>query len=156
IGATPQVIENTLAPFLGQYGLRHSGVEVQLVEDGGLRLPERLADGDVQLVLTVVIDERFRQRLLYPGYGVAVLSKKHRLSQRRIIDVKELADEPLLLLHRTYASRDWLDTACKAAQIRPRVLLESGAPHTIMALAGVGYGIAIIPSSVAVPRENVC
>src|SRR5262245_25115838 len=35
VGATPQVIENTLAPFLGPYRRRHPGVEVQLVEDGG-------------------------------------------------------------------------------------------------------------------------
>ncbi|WP_119462319.1 LysR family transcriptional regulator [Rhodospirillaceae bacterium SYSU D60014] len=155
IGATPQVIENTLAPFLGHYRRRHPAIEVQLVEDGGVRLPDRLANGDVQLVLTVVIDERFRQRLLYPGYGIAVLSTKHRLSQRRTIDVEELADEPLLLLHRTFASREWLDTACNAAHIRPRVLLESAAPHTIIALAGAEYGIAIIPSTVTVPRGNI-
>lgn len=155
VGATPQVIENTLAPFLAHYRRRHPGIEVQLVEDGGVRLAGRLADGDVQLVLTVVIDERFRQRLLYPGYGVAVLSKKHRLSRRGTIDVEELAEEPLLLLHRTFASREWLDTACNVANIRPRVLLESGAPHTIIALADAGYGIAIIPSTVAVPRGNI-
>jgi LysR family cyn operon transcriptional activator len=156
IGATPQVIENTLAPFLGRYRSRHPGVEVQLIEDGGLRLPNRLANGDVQLVLTVVIDERFRQRPLYPAYGVAVLSKKHRLSQRQTIEVEELADEPLLLLHRTFASREWVDTACNVAHIRPRAVLESGAPHTIIALAGMDYGIAIIPSTVAIPRANVC
>lgn len=155
IGATPQVIENTLAPFLDRYRQRHPGIEVQLIEDGGARLASRLVNGDIQLVLTVVIDERFRQRALYPAYGVAVLSKKHRLSQHRTIDVEELADEPLLLLHRTFASREWLDTACSAAHIRPRVLLESGAPHTIIALAETGYGIAIIPSTVTVPRGNV-
>lgn len=155
IGATPQVIENTLAPFLGQYRRRHPGIEVQLVEDGGVRLPTRLANGDIQLGLTVVIDERFQQRPLYPGYAVAVLSKKHRLNRRRTIDVAELADEPLLLLHRTFASREWLDTACSVAHIRPRVYLESGAPHTIIALAEVGYGIAIIPSTAAVPRGNI-
>ena len=155
IGATPQVIENTLAPFLGRYRRCHPGVEVQLVEDGGAHLPSRLVNGDIQLVFTVVKDERFRQRPLYPGYGVAVLSKEHRLYQRRTIDVEELADEPLLLLHRTFASREWLDTACSLAHIRPRVHLESSAPHTIIALAAAGHGIAIIPSTVAIPRGTV-
>ena len=32
VGATPQVIENLLAPFLVHYRRRHSGVEVHLVE----------------------------------------------------------------------------------------------------------------------------
>jgi hypothetical protein len=39
IGATPMVIEHLLSTFLGKYQVRHPGVEVHFVEDGGLRLP---------------------------------------------------------------------------------------------------------------------
>jgi DNA-binding transcriptional LysR family regulator len=39
--------------------------------------------------------------------------------------------------------------------MRPRVLLESGAPSTLVALAQVAYGIAIVPSNVRIPREGV-
>jgi LysR family cyn operon transcriptional activator len=31
------------------------------------------------------------------------------------------------------------------------VILESAAPHTLIALTSVGYGIAVVPSTVAVP-----
>jgi len=61
-----------------------------------------------------------------------------------------------LLLHRSFGSREWLDTACKIAHIKPRIILESGAPHTIMALAAAGYGVAVVPSTVIIPRRNVC
>ena len=44
----------------------------------------------------------------------------------------------LLLLRRDFASRDWFDTACQTARLRPRVLLESAAPHTLFALAATG------------------
>jgi LysR family transcriptional regulator, cyn operon transcriptional activator len=150
VGATPMVIENTLSPFLNQYRLRHPGVEVHFVEDGGLRLPSRLEHGDVHLAL-VVPDDRFRNRLLYPVHNLAVLSSKHRLSRRRALDVADLADEPLLLLHRSFGSREWFDAACNVAHFRPRVLLESAAPHTLIALTGVGYGVAVVPSTVLVP-----
>ena len=79
------------------------------------------------------------------------LSGKHRLSRRRALDVADLADEPLLLLHRSFGSREWFDAACSIAHIRPRVLLESAAPHTLVALTGVGYGVAVVPSTVLVP-----
>ena len=151
VGATPMVIENTLSVFLSQYQLRHPGVEVHFVEDGGLRLPSRLEHGDVHLAL-VVPDDRFRNRLLYPVHNLAVLSSKHRLSRRRALDVADLADEPLLLLHRSFGSREWFDAACNIAHIRPRVLLESAAPHTLIALTGVGYGVAVVPSTVLVPN----
>jgi DNA-binding transcriptional LysR family regulator len=156
VGATPMVIENTLAPFLRPYQRDHPGVEVQLLEDGGARLPDRLSAGDIQLALTVVVDPRLQHRALYPGYALAVMSKKHRLSRHRKLDIGELKDEPLLLLHRTFASRDWVDTACKVAHIQPRILLESAAPQAIMALAASGYGIALVPSTVIIPHGSVC
>jgi LysR family cyn operon transcriptional activator len=155
VGATPQVIEHTLAPFLGAYRRRHPGIEVQLIEDGGNRLPGRLRNGDVQLMLTVVIDENFVQEPLYPGYALAVAAKSHRLGRRRTIDIRELAEEPLLVLDRTFVGREWLDMACALAHIRPRVLLESRAPHTIIALAAEGHGVAVVPSTVAVREGRV-
>src|SRR5262245_11529842 len=126
VGATPQVIENTLAPFLGPYRRRHPGVEVQLVEDGGNHLPARLRIGDIQLVLTAVIHD-FLQQPLYPVYAIGVSSKNNRLGRLHTIDVGELAEEPLLVLDRTFMSREWLDTACNVAHIRPHVVLESRA-----------------------------
>ena len=152
IGATPMVIEATLAPFLSRYRQRHPEVDVHLVEDGGLRLPSRLEHGDVHLAL-VVPDARFGHRLLYPVYNVAVVSAKHRLRRHRALDVKNLADEPLLLLHRSFGSREWLEAACSVAHIRPRVVLESMAPHALLALAAAGYGVAVVPSTALVPSD---
>jgi LysR family cyn operon transcriptional activator len=109
----------------------------------------------VHLVIMAVEDERFQHRPLYPVHALAVMSAKHRLSRRAAVEVTELADEPLMLLRGGFASRDWFDTACRVAHMRPRVLLESAAPHTVLALAGDGYGVAIIPSTVTVPRGRV-
>src|ERR1700730_16194260 len=107
VAATPMVIENTLAAFLGPYRLRHPGVEIQLVEDGGIALPRRLEQSSVHLALMAVDDDRFRFRLLYPVLGLAVVSNKHMLARRRTIEVAELKDEPLVLLRAEFASRNW-------------------------------------------------
>jgi DNA-binding transcriptional LysR family regulator len=154
VGATPQVIENLLADFLTRYGRRHPGVEIHLVEDGGVRLPGRLERGDVHLVLAPV-DARFQGRLLYPMHVLAVLSPERRLGRRATLEISELADEPLLLLRRDFGSREWFDAACQTAHLRPRVHLESAAPHTLVALAATDYGIAILPSNAQVPRGIV-
>src|SRR5262249_27756446 len=79
-------------------------------------------------------------------------SREHRLGRRRALDVTDLADERLLLLQRGFGSRGWFEAACSIAHIRPRVRLESAAPHTLIALAQAGYGIAVVPSTVLVPR----
>jgi DNA-binding transcriptional LysR family regulator len=155
VGATPQVIESTLADFLGRFRKLCPRVDVQLVEAGGADLPERLDGGDILLALMAVDDDRFAHRLLYPAYGLAILHRAHKLARRRTIEVAELADEPLLLLRGGFASRAWFDVACSAAHFRPRVLLESAAPHAVIALARSGYGIAIVPSTVDIPQQHV-
>jgi LysR family cyn operon transcriptional activator len=152
VGATPMAIENTLSPFLERYGRRHPGVEVHFVEDGGLRLLSRLEHGDVHVAL-VVPQDRFRYRLLYPVHNLGVLPTSNRLARGRELEVADLADERLLLLHRTFGSRQWFDAACDVAHIRPRVLLESAAPHTLIELTRVRYGITVVPSTVRIPRD---
>jgi LysR family transcriptional regulator, cyn operon transcriptional activator len=138
VGATPQVLESTLANFLKRFHELYPGVEVQLIEDGGTALSARLERGHIVLALIAVDDERFRYRLLYPAYGLAVVSTAHKFARRRTLEVSELAEEPLILLRGGFASRDWFEAASTAAHFRPRVLLDSAAPHTAMALAGAG------------------
>lgn len=155
VGATPQMIENLFADFLTRYRRRHPGVEVHLVEDGGARLHGRLERGDVHLATTPTGDTAFEYRILHPMHLLAALSSAHPLGRRAVLEVADLADEPLLLLRREFGSRHWFEAACQVAGIRPRVLLESGAPQTLIALAASGYGIAILPSNVRVPPGPV-
>ncbi|HKA41210.1 MAG TPA: LysR family transcriptional regulator [Burkholderiales bacterium] len=152
VAATPQVIENLLADFVPQYRRRHPGVEVHLVEDGGVRLHGRLERGEVNLTMAAAGGTRFQGRLLYPMHLLAALPPAHRFGRRAVLEVAALADESLLVLRRDFGSREWFDLACRVADIEPPVLLESAAPHTLVALAAAGYGVAILPSNARVSR----
>jgi DNA-binding transcriptional LysR family regulator len=126
VAATPQVMMTLLAPFLPLHRKRHPGVEVRLMPAGG---------------------GPFARRLLSAVHALAVLLRSHPLSRRAVIEVKDLTDEPLLLLQREYGSRAWFDAACELAQTRPRIVMESTTAHTLVELAAVGYGVAIVPST---------
>jgi DNA-binding transcriptional LysR family regulator len=155
IGAAPQAIETLLAAFCTRYQRRHPGVDIHLIEEGGANLFARLERGDMHLALIAAGDARFQQRLLAPLYVLAVTPKDHPLGRRGVAEIAELADLPLLLPRRGFGSRAWFDGACAVGDLRPRVLLESGAPQTLVALARAGYGIAIVPSNTPVPRSGV-
>jgi DNA-binding transcriptional LysR family regulator len=155
VGATPQLIESMMVAFLAQYQRRHPGVEIQLTEDGGIRLPMRLERGDVHLATIPEGDERFDSRLLYPIYVLAVMATDHRLRRRAVLDVVDLAADPLLLLTRAFASREWFYSACQAARIKPRVCFDGAVPQTLIALAAGGHGIAVLPQGVLIPRAKV-
>jgi LysR family transcriptional regulator, cyn operon transcriptional activator len=155
VAATPQVIESLLADFLPRYRKRHIGVKVHLLEDGGARLPSRLERGDFDVAIMPAGDTRFSGRLLYPMYLLAVLPQGHALGRRTTLDVMDLADEFLLRLTPSFASHGWFEAACHVAHVRPRVLHESVAAQTLIALAKAGHGIALVPSPVRIPRAGV-
>ena len=155
VGATPQVIENLLADFLAEYERRRPLVEVELKEAGGAQLGDLLDRGEIEVAIMPAGDGRFEGQALYPMCLLAVLPEGHRLSRRRSLEVAELESEPLLLLSRGFASHAWFEAACQIAHVQGRVVLESGAPQTIIALARTGHGIAIVPSPVRIPRDGV-
>jgi LysR family transcriptional regulator, cyn operon transcriptional activator len=155
VGATSMTVESVLAQFLTQWGRQHSEIEVRLTEDSGGHLLDRLERGELQFAITVAGDRRFRSRSLFPAGVLAVIPTAYQLKSRGAVEITDLAGQPLLLLRNDFISRRWFDAACEVAHVRPRVLLESGAPHTLTALASAGRGIAIVPTNVRVARAGV-
>jgi LysR family transcriptional regulator, cyn operon transcriptional activator len=148
VGAPTQVIENLLAPFITQYQRRHPGVEVHLLEAAAARLQSHLDRGDVHVGIMPSGHDPFQGQILYPIHVTAALSPAHRLGRRSVLEITQLTEEPLLLLGREFGTRSWFEAACDVAHVRPHVVMESVAPHTLIALARQGYGIAVVPSDV--------
>jgi DNA-binding transcriptional LysR family regulator len=156
VSASPQVLENILAPFVSRYLHRHPGVDVELSESGAARIGQ-LERGEIHLAIMPALEaQRFQWRLLYPIYVLAALAKTHRLARRAVLDIAELGNEPLLMLKDGFVARSWFEAACNTSGMRPRILVESGVPATLVALAEVGYGVAIIPSNINLQRAVRC
>jgi DNA-binding transcriptional LysR family regulator len=152
IGATPQVMQTVLAPFLARYLRRHPDIEVQLVEEGGASLPRLVERGDVDLALGIPRGgEPLEGRLLFPVRILAVLPPTHRLVHQPVVDIAQLRDESVLLLRAGFASRELFDAACRVSGVQARIVLESGDSHSLLALAAAGRGLAIVPSTVRLP-----
>ena len=156
VAAPPQMIASVLAPFLPRYRQRDPGVEVQIIEGSATRQRIRLERGEVHLAIMAAGGGGFSRRLLLPIYALAVFLKTHRLARRGVVEIADLANEPLLLLQREYASRAGFDSGCESAHVTPRALMECTAVSTLIELAAVGYGIAIVPSTTFVRSPNLC
>jgi len=68
------------------------------------------------------------------------------------IEIADLAKYPLLLLDPSFIIRRTFDAACRLAGLKPNILIESRSPHTLLALAEAGHGVAIIPSQFRTDR----
>lgn len=147
VAATAQFITALLAPFLPGYRRNHPGIDVELVEGNAAIHRIRLEHGEVHLAIMPATGRRFSHKILAPVHVMAVIHKSHRLSRRATLEVSELLNERLLLMQREYHSRAWFEAACEAGDVQPKILLQSATANTLVELAAVNYGIAIVPST---------
>src|SRR5438093_12598135 len=66
VGCSNEHMETVLAAFLPAFRRRHPSVDIELIEDGGARVPDRLPRGDVHLALMAAADDAYHRPLLAP------------------------------------------------------------------------------------------
>jgi DNA-binding transcriptional LysR family regulator len=141
-----------LAQLLAEFHDRYPGVGIVLTEGGSDVLVESLRGGklDVALIgsagrartgveVTVIADEVL----------VATVGRDDPLAKRTTITISGLRDQPLICLPPGTGVRAALDAACAKAGFEPRVILEASALPMVAQLAGMGLGVAIVPTSTA-------
>lgn len=154
VAASPQTIESVLSRFLPRYSERFPNVQVKLIEALGHEQLALLERGEVHLGIRhdQGSDRRFESRALQTDEVLAACASSLQLGSAGMIDIGRLVRHPLLLLDTGYSVRKMFDAACRLAEIEPKILVESRAPHTLLALAEAGHGVAIIPSILATDR----
>src|SRR4249919_718311 len=154
VAAPPQTIESVLSGFLPRYTERFPNVRVKLTEALGMDQVPLLERGEVHVGIRhdQGVNPWFESLALPPDDVLAACSRSWPLGRGGSIDVVSLAGHPLLLLDSGYSVRRLFDAACRVAGVEPNILLESRAPHTLLALAEAGQGVAIIPSLLRTDR----
>jgi DNA-binding transcriptional LysR family regulator len=154
VGATPQGLQRFFPPLLQRFRRQMPGVDVRLTEGDSASLIAALRRGDLHLAISAYEPE-FGASCIRSGivHVLAVRDGRHR-TRGRMMEVRELEDQPLLLLQRGYGSRNLFDAACRVAHIRTSIFLESNASATLLALAKAGCGVAVLPSTVLLPRTG--
>ena len=153
VGATPQSLQRLFPALIQRFRRLMPGVELRLTEGDMNTLAEALRRGRLHLALTSYHPE-FGAACL-PAGAVPLFVVNTGRQQGSTIEVRELEDKPLLLLQPGYGSRTLFDAACRMANIRTNIVLESNASATLLALAGAGCGVAVLPGTIAMPRSGL-
>jgi LysR family transcriptional activator of glutamate synthase operon len=83
---------------------------------------------------------------------MAFLPPAHPLARRRLIDLRELAAEPMLSFKAGERLRDEVDELAQHAGFSPNVVYEAGDIPTLLGLVTLGLGVALLPESVQANR----
>jgi DNA-binding transcriptional LysR family regulator len=158
VAASPQFIEGVLAGFLHRYRERYPNVHVTVIEaiawSDTLGMLER---GEIHLgqnLLRAVnsSDTRFAVHPLEVVDLLAAAREPFVGSRQAGLDIGHLATQPLLVLDTSFVSRRTFDATCRLAGFEPNIVFESRTPHTLLAMAEHGHGIAVVPSAVQANR----
>jgi DNA-binding transcriptional LysR family regulator len=156
VGTAPMTVETIIAPVLQRYLREHEEIDVRIVEGGAPALLDKVEKGELHLSLSVALNPALERRPLFPLRTLAVSSAAFKIPARaKSVRLEDLVAEPLLMLPRSFVHRNTLEAACELMQTRPNIVFESAVPETLLALARIGYGVAIVPSAQPVRDESL-
>ncbi len=160
VAGSPQHIESVLAQFLHRYAERYPKVQVKIAEGTGSEILTLLERGEVHLgqnlLHAVKLDERrFGSLALGSVELLAACHPSLPLGRRGTIDIGGLSTFPLLLMDGGFGFRRAFDAASRLAGLKPTVVFESRNPHTLLAMAEAGHGVAIVPSQLQCHRYTL-
>jgi LysR family hydrogen peroxide-inducible transcriptional activator len=157
IGGIPTIAPYLLPQCLSAFTRQHPNVRVNVVEEITPILLDRLHNGTLDMALLalpvpgveLICEELFREALF------AVVPAKHHFAMRRTLDLREIKNEPFLLLKEGHCFRENTIMACKRSGVQPNVVFESGQFSSIIAMVSAGIGISVVPA-MAVHKRPGC
>lgn len=161
VAATPQMIERVFSGFLHRYGARRPDVQIKLSDAAGGKALTMLERGELHLGIglkrAIEYDPQAFDSMDLPPveFIAAYRSSLFKLGAGPNVEITGLAPYPLLPIGAAFWIRQTFDAACRLAGIKPRIFMESNTPHTLLALAENGHGIAILPSIVPTSRYRL-
>jgi LysR family hydrogen peroxide-inducible transcriptional activator len=157
IGVIPTVAPYFLPARLTSFSRKFPQVRLTVVEEITPTLLERVRAGavDVAILALPIRGHEFDASPLLTERLFAALPRRHKLSARRAISLKDLRAEPFLLLRDGHCFRDTAVAACDRARVHPQILFESGQFSSLLSMVGAGMGVSIVPE-MAIEKKSRC
>ncbi len=113
-------------------------------------LREQLELGEISLCFGApkFPDSQFRWTPLYSEDLYLVVADDHSLAGCGEIDLREIADQPMIVLKEQFGLRRLTDELCAEAGFEPNIAFEADEVATLRGLVGAKVGVAIAPQSV--------
>ena len=156
VGVIPTIAPYFLPTRIAGFSRKYPEATITVVEDVTVRLMDRLRAGLVD-VAVMALPARGHDLESFPIRTerlYAIVPRDHRLARKRSVLMKELRDEPFLLLRDDHCFRETAIEVCKRARVLPQVVFESGQFSSILGMVGAGLGISIVPEMALEQRPD--
>ena len=153
VGMAPLAIDRVLPGYMAGMRAHLPLVQVGLVDMNSEEQVRSLAQDrlDLGFVHALVVAKALERRPVYTEGLAVVLPKAHPLALRAEIELRDLAEEPMVSFSREHRSAlfDSLVAACMNAGFSPRLLHVARHPLSMFQMVRQSLGICIVPESFA-------
>lgn len=156
VGVIPTIAPYFLPLPLALFSRKYPQADINVVEDVTARLMDRLRAGQIDLAILAlpmrghdIETFQLRTEKLF-----AIVPRAHQLAKKRRVTLKDLRDQPFLLLREDHCFRETAIEVCKRARVSPHIVFESGQFSSILAMVGAGMGISIVPEMAQEQRPD--
>lgn len=141
---------STISPFylprlLAEYEARYSHVRVSVLEEEHSRVLTALRDGRCEVALLYGYDlgPGIEHEVLARVSPYVLVARNHRLARRSGVHLRELIDEPMVLLDLPH-SREYFRRLIESVGLEPTVRRTSASYETVRALVAHGQGWSLL------------
>jgi DNA-binding transcriptional LysR family regulator len=148
----PTIAATILPRALRAFQASYPGIGISLRELAAADLLECIRRREVDFGIGVEMERstEFQFDDLFEDPIYAIATKAFRFRRRTSVDLAELCAYPVLLNSKSAALRNMLDRALAVRDLHMDIKFEVLHTHTLVALAGAGMGVGILPK-IALP-----
>jgi len=151
VGAIPTIAPYLLPAVLKKFSARFPKAEVVLRENFTEFTIKGCLEGDLDLgILALPIEQNhlivtplFTEELLL------AMNAKHPFAKKKRITMKNVSEEPFILLNETHCLGEQILSFCKQRDCLPRIACESSQLLTAQEMVALNHGISLIPEMAA-------
>jgi DNA-binding transcriptional LysR family regulator len=160
VAALPSFAASLLPHVIGAMRAAEPGLSFVVRDAVASRVVDLVREGEVDLGLTGGELPADQVEVLHRGEDrlCVVFPRDHPLARRRSVELRHLADVPLVLTDHATSVRAVVESAFARTGLRPTVVCETTYMMTAAAMVAAGLGVTILPGS-AREREaiaNLC
>jgi LysR family hydrogen peroxide-inducible transcriptional activator len=149
LGIIPTVMPTLLPMFLNTFVKKYPKVKLIIEELNTDDIILKLKNGnlDAAIAATPLNEDKLKEIVIYYEPFVAYIPEKHRIADKKEIEVSDLNLDEILLLQDGHCFRDGILNLCKNQDVAPanNFQIQSGSFETLIKLADEGLGLTLLP-----------